>query len=278
MNTKQSQKIIQISLFCLFICLQAMIMAACKSAAPAGGVNPEQEAAEYVSLSKERSVLLYPQTPDTSPKLDIALSVVDSKQPEKQFIMDVLYEGQGVEEYADKRLHGYDTMYGEMRSVAEKHPDMSRESLNWFYNETVAYHAGTPRVAVFSRKTESFFSGAHGMQTKDYYVFNLEDKRRLSLRDIIRDDAKQALEDLVEEALRKHMEIPSWIPLSEGGFFEDSVDRPEDFFVSPGGLGFQWDPYEIAPYSAGIIEVIFPYDQIQGLFTDLGLYLTNGFR
>jgi hypothetical protein len=74
------------------------------------------------------------------------------------------------------------------------------------------------------------------------------------------------------------MEIPAWIPLSEGGFFEDSVDRLEDFFVSPQGLGFQWDPYEIAPYSTGIIEIIFPYDQIRGLFTELGIVLTNGFH
>jgi hypothetical protein len=256
-----------------------MFMAACKStgAAVGGDVSPGREDGDYVSLSKERTVLLYPDT-STSPKLDITLSVLDSKRPEKQFILDVLYDGQSAEEYAGKRLHGYDTMYGEMRSVAEKNPDMSPEALNWFYNEIFAYHAGTSRVAVMSREREYYIGGAHGMRNKDYYVFSLEDERKLSLWDIIRDDAKQELDTQVEEALRLYMGIPSWIPLSEGGFFEDSVDRLEDFFLSPRGLGFQWDPYEIAPYSAGLIEIILPYDHLQGLFTERGIALTNGFR
>jgi hypothetical protein len=154
---------------------------------------------------------------------------------------------------------------------------MSREALNWFYNETFAYFAGTSRVAVMSREKEYYTGGAHGMRSKDYYVFSLEDKRKLSIWDIIRDDAKQALDAQVEESLRKYMEIPSWIPLSEGGFFEDSVDKLEDFFLSPQGLAFQWDPYEIAPYSIGLIEITLPYDQLQGLFTELGISLTKEF-
>jgi hypothetical protein len=210
--------------------------------------------------------------------MNIALSLLDSGRPEKQFILDVLYEGQSTEEYADKRLRGYDAMYGEMRTVAEKFPDMSRAALNWFYNETFVYRAGTAKVAVISRERESYTGGAHGMRNRDYYVFSLPDTRRLTLTDIIRDEAKPALDDLVEEALRNYMEIPSWIPLSEGGFFEDSVDRLEDFFLSSQGLGFQWDPYEIAPYSIGIIEIVLPYDQVEHLFTERGLSLTKDFR
>lgn len=270
----------RIFLPCLLVCLLAMSMAACKTTGPAAGrePGPGRAGGDYVILSQKRVVLLYPDTPDTSPRMDISLSVVDSRRPENRFILDVLYDGQGTEEYADNRLHGYDTMYGEMRSVVEKYPDMSREALNWFYNETVAFCAGTEKVAVISRQQEYFTGGAHGMRNKDYYVFSLEDKRRLSIGDIIRDDARQALDDLVEESLRKYMEIPSWIPLSEGGFFEDSVDKLDDFFLGPQGLGFQWDPYEIAPYSIGIIEITLPYDSLQGLFTERGIVLTKEFQ
>jgi hypothetical protein len=28
------------------------------------------------------------------------------------------------------------------------------------------------------------------------------------------------------------------------------------------GLGFHWDPYEIAPYVYGPIEIVIPYDEI----------------
>jgi hypothetical protein len=277
MKTKQY---VRVCLPCLLVCLQAMLMAAClsKGAATGGVPSPGRETRDYVPLSKERIVLLYPDTPDTSPRMNIVLSLLDIAKPENVFILDVLYDGQSIEDYTDKRLHGYDTIYGDMRSVAEKNPDMSREALNWFYNETFVNHAGTSRVAVMSREREYYTGGAHGMRNKDYYVFSLEDKRRLTIWDIIRDDAKQDLDDLVEESLRTYMEIPSWIPLSEGGFFEDSVDKLEDFFLSPQGLGFQWDPYEIAPYSIGLIEITLPYDRLQGLFTERGIVLTKEFR
>jgi hypothetical protein len=275
MNTLRLQRITQICLLCLL----TLLPAACKSTGPedSGGLSPG-EARDYVSLPGKRTVLLFPDTPDISPKLDITLLLLDFTGPEKRFIPDTLYEGQRIEEYADRRLHGYDTMYSEIRKAAEKNPGMPREALNWFYNEVVTYNAGTSKVAVLSRERDYYTGGAPGMQNKDYYVFSLEDKRRLSLGDIIRDEAKQALDDQVEEALRTRMEIPAWIPLSEKGFFEDSVDRLADFFLSPQGLGFQWDPYEIAPYSMGYIEIVLPYDQLQDLFTERGRSLVQEFR
>ncbi|GHT83322.1 hypothetical protein FACS1894137_04120 [Spirochaetia bacterium] len=276
MKIRKIQRIPPIFLFCLL----TLLFPACKSidTADSGGLSSGPGARDFVSLPKERTVFLYPDTPDTGSKMHIALSLLDIARPENQFIMDVLYEGQSIEEYADKRLHGYDAMYGEMRNAAEKNPDMSREALNWFYNEVFAYNTGTAKAAVISRERDYYTGGAHGMRNKDYYVFSLEDKRKLTLGDIVRDESKQALNDLAEEELRKRMEIPAWIPLSEGGFFEDSVDRMEDFFLSPQGLGFQWDPYEIAPYSAGLIEIVLPYDLLQDLFTEIGISLTKEFR
>jgi hypothetical protein len=192
--------------------------------------------------------------------------------------MNTLYEGLDLDAYAKKRLFGYDKMYAEMRNVAERIPDMSTGALNWYYNEAFAFGAGNSELEVVSREWEYYTGGAHGMRSKDYYVFSLKDRRRLALDDILQDDAKPALDNLVEAALRKRMEIPDWIPLTEQGFFEDSVDKLEDFFLTPQGLGFQWDPYEIAPYSMGIIELVIPYSELTGILTGLGLSLTNDSR
>ncbi|MDR0376684.1 MAG: RsiV family protein [Spirochaetaceae bacterium] len=30
-------------------------------------------------------------------------------------------------------------------------------------------------------------------------------------------------------------------------------------------MGFHWDPYEIAPYVMGFIEIVIPYDEIAPL-------------
>jgi hypothetical protein len=275
-KTKILQQIVETLLIGLF----ATLIPACKSAGtPVGGsASRGKRTGEYAALVKTRSVFLYPEAPDTSPKLDVALSLLDSPRENRRFILNTLYDGLDLDAYADKRLFGYDKMYGEMRSVAERIPDMSPLALNWYYNEAFVYTAGNAKLAVISREWEYYTGGAHGMRNKDYYVFSLDDKRRLALSDIIRDEAKPALDDLVERALRKQMEIPEWIPLSEQGFFENTVEKLEDFFLTPQGLGFQWDPYEIGPYSMGMIEVVIPYGELRAMLTVLGLSLIKDIR
>jgi hypothetical protein len=269
MKIKTLQQVAGISL----IALVALFSAACKSVgSTAGGYSgPGKNAENYAPVIETRTVFLYPDTPDTSPKLEIALSLLDVSGESRRFIPDTLYGGLSLEKYAEKRLFGYDKMYDEMRHVAERIPDMSPTALNWYYNEAFANDAGNSQIAVISREWEYYTGGAHGMRNKDYYVFSLADKRQLALSDIVPEEAKPALDNLVEAALRKQMEIPDWIPLTEQGFFEESVNRLDDFFLSPQGLGFQWDPYQIAPYSMGIIEIIIPYDELEGMLVGPGL-------
>ncbi|MDR1596955.1 MAG: RsiV family protein [Treponema sp.] len=277
MKTKQSKRTIQMSLLCLL----TLLSGACKStgtAAPGGNPVARPETGDYVLVSREQTIFLYPDAQDTSSKLDITLTLLDITGAEKQFIAPILYNRQSPGEYADKKLQGYDKMYGEMRNVVEKIPNMSWESLNWFYREVFAVVAETSRIAIISQEKEYYTGGAHGMRNKDYYVFSLEDRRQLTLDDILLEGTKPALEDLVEAALRDIMEIPSWIPLSEKGFFEDWEGKLEDFFLGSHGLGFQWDPYEIAPYVMGSMEISIPYDWLQDILTQRGFTLAEELR
>ncbi|MDR2738973.1 MAG: DUF3298 and DUF4163 domain-containing protein [Treponema sp.] len=277
MKTKLCKQTIQMFLLCFL----ALLPAACKStgtAASGGNAGSRPRTRDFVLVSKEQTFFLYPDEQDTSSKLYISFTLLDITGAEKQFMSPVLYKGQSPGEYADKKFQDYDKMYGEMRGVVEKMPNMSWESLNWFYNETFAVVTETPRIAIISQEKDYYTGGAHGMRSKDYYVFSLEEKRQLTLDDIVMDEAKPALEDLVEEALRGLMEIPSWIPLSEKGFFEDWEGKLEDFYLSSHGLGFQWDPYEIAPYVMGSMEISIPYNRLQGILTQRGFTLAKEIR
>jgi hypothetical protein len=77
----------------------------------------------------------------------------------------------------------------------------------------------------------------------------------------------------VEEALRDQAGLKQGEPLQTGGFFEDTVTAPDNFFLAEPGLGFHWDPYEIAPYAAGPVEVIIPYNRIGSLLSSRGAVL-----
>jgi hypothetical protein len=234
----------------------------------------------YETIVAENTLLLYPEMAGGSPGMVIRLSMLDVPEPENanKFIPDALYQGKSLIDYADEKIHSYDTKYIAMRDVAARFPDMSADVLKWHYIEAFTLNIGTPKLAVVSLDKEYYTGGAHGMKQRDYFVFDMEGKRQLALKDLIREESSGLLEDHVEAALRKLMEIPDWIPLSERGFFEDSVEKMEDFFLNPQGLGFQWDPYEIAPYVMGTLEVVIPYKDIEGLFTPLGQALAAEFR
>jgi hypothetical protein len=69
----------------------------------------------------------------------------------------------------------------------------------------------------------------------------------------------------VEAELRTLTGIGETAHLQEGGFFENTITIPENFFIVPGGLGFHWDPYEIAPYAMGPIEITIPFEKLQNV-------------
>jgi hypothetical protein len=108
------------------------------------------------------------------------------------------------------------------------------------------------------------------MQEKDWFVIESDSAKQVLLTDIIKEDKRPALIEAIEDALRNLRELKSYESLMEGGFFENSISLSENFFLAAGGLGFHWDPYEIAPYAVGPIEVILPYEKIKDSLTEKG--------
>jgi hypothetical protein len=50
--------------------------------------------------------------------------------------------------------------------------------------------------------------------------------------------------------------------LVKAGLYEDHLELNTTWFLVPGGIGFRYSSYEIAPYSAGQYEFILPWKDI----------------
>jgi hypothetical protein len=147
--------------------------------------------------------------------------------------------------------------------------------MNWSYTETIRPETLTRSVAVINRTREYYLGGNHGMGEKKYFVIDLGENRQLRIGDLLREGAEPALASYAEEALRESVGLKTGEKLSAGGFFEDAVEIPDNFFLSPQGLGFRWDPYEIAPYVMGPMEVTIPPEKLQPLLNPRGLALLS---
>jgi hypothetical protein len=174
---------------------------------------------------------------------------------------------------AEEGPDGFVSRYLDMRSEEQG----SGERFDWWYTETVEAAAVSDSVTVIKRRRESYEGGAHGSQKLAYAVFNKAGGTALGLADIMLAGSEGRLVLLLEDALRKKQELPEGAPLTEGGFFEDTVTAPENFFPGSGGLSFVWNTYEIAPYVMGIIEVTVPWGALQGVLNANGRALAAAF-
>ncbi|MDR2068407.1 MAG: RsiV family protein [Spirochaetaceae bacterium] len=272
MNKQSIYKLLKIvSLSLLFV--------ACKSEGPAPVSSGPQGLMPYQTISDKRAILLFPELKDGSPRMNFDLTLLDMDGPEpiRSLVLDVLYQGMSPGEYADSLIAFFGEQYNVEGNPHGPNPDDFSATWNWEYAETFKPLAQTPRITVLYQERDYYTGGAHGMYEKNYFVFALDEAKQLHPEDLFKAGTEPALRDLIMQALWDRQGLASGAPLSSAGFFDDSVDVPQDFFLGPGGIGFQWDVYEIAPYVMGPIEIVIPYKNISGLLSPRGLSLIKEF-
>lgn len=59
--------------------------------------------------------------------------------------------------------------------------------------------------------------------------------------------------------------------MDDHGFSSEGFRKYNDFFISDKGLGFHYNPYEIASYAYGPREFILPYENIIDIINPNGV-------
>ncbi len=110
-----------------------------------------------------------------------------------------------------------------------------------------------------------FTGGAHGNYFLQGFNFRLSDGKTFQLNDIIKETQFENLSLFCEQEILKQFNANS---LADAGLFEDEINisAEQDFYIKPNFLVIQFDPYEIAPYSFGSIEIELRFDRIKNLF------------
>ncbi|MDR2535132.1 MAG: RsiV family protein [Treponema sp.] len=252
----------------VFFCISLFLIPACKSKAPHRLVQSDGA----LRLYTEQAVI--PLFSDASKNknflMTLTIDVPDlSEYALKALIQNLLYDDLEPKVYFEQLVGFYESQYFEMRSVLEEYPDLPQGALNWTYLETLETNFPIDPIMMISRSKEYYLGGAHGMRESQYFVIHRKQKKRLQLEDIVKPDGFPLVQEYIQEALRVFSGITPDAPLTKGGFFEDQASIPENFFLTSEGLGFHWNPYQIAPYVMGHIEVLIPYKQLQGMLISL---------
>lgn len=165
------------------------------------------------------------------------------------------------------------------------------QAKNWF-NDFIAdtdYISEFPPDWVFSFETDfrvtlnntdflslvldyyEYTGGAHGNYYSIGYNIRLSDGEILTLKDILKPNSLQALSEFCVEEILNMFDANS---LNDAGFFEDDLDisDDQDFYITPDALVIQFDPYEVAPFAMGSIEVKLKLSQIKNILKENLIY------
>jgi hypothetical protein len=133
------------------------------------------------------------------------------------------------------------------------------------------------------RLTEYFFSGgAHGnyqISTLNYFgnePINMERGRgTLGIDQLIHDDdSATAMFEMCRDQIIEFIENAK----EDFGFRQDLASLPhwdllKAFNIGPGGLTFNFSPYDVLPWAYGSSEIMLPWSSVSDHLTDLGLRL-----
>jgi hypothetical protein len=220
--------------------------------------------------------------PEKVQALTITLDLIDLSAGEPAVLRELLqktfYRNQSPQDYAQGQVRDLTDEYRAMGEEIRHYPGrVGSTALNWSYEEHFDTVVNTPRLLVVSQNRANNSGRAHGNYDKQYFVFDREATMLVRLSDLIRAEARPMLKVLMNRHLRADKKLDINDSLQRAGFFADEEELTDNYFLSPQGLGFHWDPYEIAPYAEGFVEAVVPYGEIENYLSPEGQRLAREF-
>ncbi len=108
-----------------------------------------------------------------------------------------------------------------------------------------------------------FTGGAHGYSSKQFLNFDKSKGKELENRQLFID--QDDFERFAEIKFREQEKIPLDKPINHTGFMfeKDSFYLPENIGFTEKGVQLRYNPYEVASYADGPLELTLPYEEVK---------------
>lgn len=130
----------------------------------------------------------------------------------------------------------------------------SRVSPIFYFNE---------RFISFTQQGYDYSGGAHGMPYWVPHTFDLHTGEELGLSAFVANEEAEFKEIVTEQFIEMYDVDPDlyWEDAIE--IVRESVDFESSFYLKEEGVVIYYGPYELAPYVAGFVEIVVPYDKLE---------------
>ena len=128
------------------------------------------------------------------------------------------------------------------------------------------------KIYVYGIERYVYMGGAHGLETRNYYNFDLKTGKTLMEADLFKPNYKSELAELlkkriVEESkeMKETKETEPILSLEDTDFWTDSIKPNGNFYITDESINYVFNPYEIAPYYMGQTEVTIPFNRLKNI-------------
>lgn len=108
--------------------------------------------------------------------------------------------------------------------------------------------------------------GAHGSSSVSFINWNTKTRSHVTLADILTVGYKPKLTAIADTIFRRQEQLSDTSSLARDYFFKDAKFALNDnYLITPLGIRFLYNQYEIKPYAAGTTDLFIPYNKIRSL-------------
>ena len=252
---------------CLFV-LITFLFSACGSDEDARIIFDSVTADKEVKLSNEEN------SPSCAVHLQIRYATEENGHKAEvvnSFILDKLLNlkdldmQQAVDSFANgytsSYIHNFLPLYNQDRADESK-----RSWYEYHYVITSETQGGREETTVYIAEIDYYEGGAHGINQRQIFNFINNTGVLIGLEDIFVPGYEDQLNEILLQALCEKVGVEDIHRLHENGYLYSMDMFPaKNFILNNETITFIYNPYEIAPYEKGAIELAINYSQIDDI-------------
>lgn len=160
-----------------------------------------------------------------------------------------------------------DTFMAQYVSMRKEFPESPQY---WYLELSVSANLDHPKIINIASGNSSYMGGAHPNSYLEYYNISKETGDTLTLGNLFAAGFEKKLNELIDAKFRKDNNIAAGESLSDkGGLFENKISFNYNWVISnDGSITFLYNPYEIASYAQGPIDITLTKEEIAPLLSE----------
>lgn len=244
-------------------------------------VNRNAYALEFDSIQVHEAVHLFGDT--AKPNCNLTINFAFARQSSDVRLKDslnsfflfacfgdrymTLTPEEAVKSYTERYVNDYRSDLEPMYRQEEEEDNIG----NWYYYyKSIESNVQLCNSLLLTYRIDynEYTGGAHGIYTTSFLNFDLRSLNVIRLDDLFEEDYQEALTDLLWKQLMADRKVGTRQELEEMGYgITGPLEPTENFYLSPKGINFYYNVYDIAPYSMGTTEITLSYEEIAPLMS-----------